>query len=291
MNRLQLTIASAPLKQESVDLPQPLRPGPGSTPPAWARVVMPLSMIFLTLSSWEGVTRFFHVQPYILPGPIAIGQSLVSDCSLLSSALGVTLEVTGLALLAAVFFGVLLALIMSQSAWLELMFFPYMVIMQVTPIIAIAPLLIIWVNNLKVGLLMCAWLVAFFPIVSNTVTGLKSTDRNLEDLLRLYGASRWQALWELRLPAAMPYFLAGLRISGGLALIGAIAAEFVAGTGGQGSGLAFQILQAGYQMNMPRLFAALALISMAGLGIHLALNYVSHLVLRRWHESALQRER
>jgi NitT/TauT family transport system permease protein len=246
--------------------------------------VVPLGIIFTTLLIWEAAIRFLHTPPYILPSPLLIGQTLLSDWGLLSSALWVTLEVTGLALLAAVFFGVLLALIMSQSVWLELMFFPYMIIMH------IAPLIILWVNNLKVGLLVCAWLVAFFPIVSNTVTGLKSTDRHLEDLFKLYGATPWQTLWELRLPAAMPYFLAGLRISGGLSLIGTIAAEFVAGTGGQGSGLAFQILQAGYQMNIPRLFAALALISIAGLGIHLSLSYVSHLVLRRWHESALKRE-
>jgi NitT/TauT family transport system permease protein len=268
-----------------------LNAAPVFAPPKWALLVVPLGMILITLLIWEGAIRLFHVPPYILPGPIQIGQTLLSDWGLLSSALCVTLEVTGLALLAAVFFGVLLALVMSQSAWLELMFYPYMIVMQVTPIIAIAPLIILWVNNLKAGLLVCAWLVAFFPIVSNTVTGLKSTDRHLEDLFKLYGASPWQTLWELRLPAAMPYFLAGLRISGGLSLIGAIAAEFVAGTGGQGSGLAFQILQAGYQMNMPRMFAALALISIAGLGIHLSLSYVSHLVLRRWHESALKRER
>jgi NitT/TauT family transport system permease protein len=256
-----------------------------------ARVAVPLGMVFVTLFIWETAIRFFHVQPYILPGPIAIAQALISDWSLLFHALEITLQVTALALLAAVVLGVALALIMSQSAWLELMFFPAMVIMQVTPIIAIAPLIILWMNNLKMGLLACAWLIAFFPIVSNTMTGLKSTARTLEDLFKLNGASRWQTLWQLRLPSAMPYFLAGLRISGGLSLIGAIAAEFVAGTGGQGSGLAFQILQAGYQMNMPRLFAALVLISAAGLAIHLLLTYVSHLTLRRWHESALKRER
>jgi NitT/TauT family transport system permease protein len=165
-----------------------------------------------------------------------------------------------------------------------------MVVMQVTPIIAIAPLVILWVNNLKLGLLVCAWLIAFFPIVSNTMMGLKSADHSLEDLFQLYGSSGWQTLWRLRLPTALPYFLAGLRISGGLSLIGAIAAEFVAGTGGQGSGLAFQILQAGYQMNMPRLFAALFLISAAGLVIYLALAGISHLALRHWHESARRRE-
>jgi NitT/TauT family transport system permease protein len=277
--------------EEEISTPQSALGRRRNGPAKWARLLVPLVTLGLTLAAWEIIVRACHVHPYILPGPITIIESLVADWGLLSHAWEVTLEVTGLALLAAVALGVCLALVMSLSPWFELMFFPYMIIMQVTPIIAIAPLLILWVDNLTVGLVMCAWLVAFFPIVSNTMTGLKSADRHLEDLFKLYGASRWQTLWQLRLPAAMPYFLAGLRISGGLSLIGAIAAEFVAGTGGQGSGLAFQVLQAGYQMDMPRLFAALFLISATGLTINLVLTYVSYLALRRWHETALERER
>jgi NitT/TauT family transport system permease protein len=160
------------------------------------------------------------------------------------------------------------------------------VILQVTPIVAIAPLIIIWVDNIQVALLICAWIVAFFPILSNTTVGLNSTDRNLVDLFRLYGASPWQVLWRLRLPTAMPYFLAGLRISGGLSLIGAIVAEFVAGSGGRASGLAYRILEAGYQLQIPLMFAALVLVSGTGIVIFLALSLLSHLLLRRWHESA-----
>jgi NitT/TauT family transport system permease protein len=160
------------------------------------------------------------------------------------------------------------------------------VILQVTPIVAIAPLIIIWVDDVRAALLICAWIVAFFPILSNTTVGLNSTDRNLLDLFRLYGASRWQVLWRLKLPSAMPYFLAGLRISGGLALIGAIVAEFVAGTGGAASGLAYRILESGYQLQIPRMFAALVLVSGTGIAIFMALSLLSHLLLRHWHESA-----
>jgi NitT/TauT family transport system permease protein len=255
------------------------------------RAALPAAVALLALALWEGVVRAFHVPAFVVPGPLAIGHALASDWPLLSRALWVTLEVTALALLTAVVLGVLLAVIMSQSAWLERTLFPVMVLMQVTPIIAIAPLIILWVSNLKVGLLICAWLIAFFPIVSNTTMGLKSADRGLEDLLSLYGASWWQRFRYMRMPSAVPYFLAGLRISGGLALVGAVAAEFVAGTGGQGSGLAFRILEAGYTMNIPRMFAALALISATGLAIHVTLSFLSHLCLRRWHESALGRER
>jgi NitT/TauT family transport system permease protein len=160
----------------------------------------------------------------------------------------------------------------------------------VTPIVAIAPLIIIWVNDTRIALLICAWIVAFFPILSNTTLGLNSADHNLLNLFQLYGASRLQMLRYLRLPAAMPYFLGGLRISGGLALIGAVVAEFVAGTGGQASGLAYRILESGYQLQIPKMFAALFLISLSGICIFLVLTAVSHLALRKWHESALRRE-
>jgi NitT/TauT family transport system permease protein len=256
-----------------------------------ARTAVAAGVALVLLAAWEGIVRHYHVPPFVMPGPVAIARALVADWALLSHALWVTLEITALALATAVVLGVLLSVVMSQSEWFETTLFPYLVILQVTPIIAIAPLIILWISNLKVGLLICAWLIAFFPIVANTTMGLKSADRGLEDLFKLYGASRWQTFRYMRMPGAVPYFLAGLRISGGLALIGAVAAEFVAGTGGQGSGLAFRILEAGYTMNIPRMFAALALISATGLVIHLVLTYVSHLCLRRWHESALKRER
>jgi NitT/TauT family transport system permease protein len=156
--------------------------------------------------------------------------------------------------------------------------------------VAVAPLIIIWVDNTTAALLICAWIVAFFPILSNSTLGLNSADRNLGELFRLYGASRWQSLLYLRLPSALPYFLAGVRISGGLALIGAVVAEFVAGAGGRESGLAYRILESGYRLDIPRMFAALALISAAGIAIYGLLAGVSHLLLRRWHESALARE-
>lgn len=255
-----------------------------------ARIVAPLLTGLLMLALWEGLVRAMAIPPYILPGPILVAKTLVSDWGTLSPALVVTLTITLQALLAAVVVGVLLALLFSLSRWIELSLFPYAIILQVTPIVAIAPLIIAWVDDVSVSLLICAWLVAFFPILSNTVLGLRSVDRNLLDLFQLYGSSRWRTLVDLRLPAALPYFLGGLRISGGLALIGAVVAEFVAGSGGRESGLAYRILESGYQLKIPRMFAALVLISAAGIAIYLLLSLVSHLLLRRWHESALKEE-
>ena len=255
-----------------------------------ARIVAPVVMGIVMLALWEAVVRVAAIPPYVLPGPILVAKTLVSDWGTLWPALVVTLSITLQALLAAVLVGVLLALLFSLSRWIEFSLFPYAIILQVTPIVAIAPLIIAWVDDVNVSLLICAWLVAFFPILSNTVLGLRSVDRNLLDLFELYGASRWRVLVDLRLPAALPYFLGGLRISGGLALIGAVVAEFVAGSGGRESGLAYRILESGYQLKIPRMFAALVLISLAGIAIYLLLSLLSHLLLRRWHESALAEE-
>jgi NitT/TauT family transport system permease protein len=242
------------------------------------------------LGLWEFIVWKAEVPYYILPGPWRIVRTLIADWGTLSGSLWITLQITGLALLAAVLLGGLLSILFTQSKWLEFSLFPYAIILQVTPIVAIAPLIIIWVNDTLLSLLICAWIVAFFPILSNTILGLNSADHNLINLFQLCGASRWQTLRYLRLPAALPYFLGGLRISGGLALIGAVVAEFVAGSGGTASGLAFRILEAGYQLKIPRMFAALAMVSGAGIVIFLVLSLISHLLLRRWHESAIRRE-
>lgn len=255
-----------------------------------ARFVAPLVMGLVMLGLWEVLVRAMAIPQYILPGPVVVAKTLVSDWSTLWPALVVTLSITLQALLAAVLVGVSLAVLFSLSRWIELSLFPYAIILQVTPIVAIAPLIIAWVDDVNLSLLICAWLVAFFPILSNTVLGLRSVDRNLLDLFELYGASRWRTLVDLRLPAALPYFLGGLRISGGLALIGAVVAEFVAGSGGRESGLAYRILESGYQLKIPRMFAALVLISLAGIAIYLVLSLLSHLLLRRWHDSALNEE-
>jgi NitT/TauT family transport system permease protein len=242
------------------------------------------------LCAWEAMVRIKGIPSYILPGPLLIVQTLISDWGTLSEALLITLRITFAALIAAVTVGVALAVIFTQSKWLEKSLFPYAVILQVTPIVAIAPLIIIWVGDVKLSLLICAWIVAFFPILSNTIIGLNSADHNLINLFQLYGATRWQMLRYLRLPAALPFFLAGLKISGGLALIGAVVAEFVAGSGGSASGLAYRILESGYQLRIPRMFAALLLISLSGIAIFFVTSVIAYFALRHWHESAVVRE-
>jgi NitT/TauT family transport system permease protein len=253
--------------------------------------LLPLAIMIVAIWLWDRICVWNEIPRYILPRPTEVLQTLVSDWPLLFSSLLVTLKITFLSLALAVLGGVGLAVLFAQSKWVEMSFFPFAIVLQVTPIVAIFPLINIYVDNQTAKLLLCSWIVAFFPILSNTTLGLNSVDRNLIDLFRLNGASRFQELFHLRLPSAMPYFLGGLKIAGGLSLIGAVVAEFVAGAAGQSSGLASRIIESGYRLNAPRLFAALILVSFTGIVIFLVLSLVSHLVLRRWHESALKQER
>ena len=253
--------------------------------------VLPIAIMVLAIFLWDRIVVWNGIPHYILPRPVNVLEAFVDDWQLLLSSLLTTLRITGLSLLLAVVGGVGLAVLFAQSKWVEMSFFPFAIVLQVTPIVAIFPLINIYVDNQTAKLLLCAWIVAFFPILSNTTLGLNSVDRNLRDLFKLNGATRWQELWHLRLPAAMPYFLGGLKIAGGLALIGAVVAEFVAGSSGQSSGLASRIIEAGYRLKTARLFAALILISFTGIVIFMATTWISHMVLRRWHESALKQER
>ncbi len=254
------------------------------------RWALPAIFLVASLWLWDRLVVWNEIPHYVVPRPGLVLSTLASDWEILVSALGVTLTTTILALAVAVAGGVGIAVLFAMSRLVKMSLFPYAVVLQVTPIVAIAPLIFIYVDSRLAGLLICAWIVAFFPILSNTTLGLNSVDHNLRDLFRIHGASRRQQLLLLMVPSALPYFLGGLRIAGGLALIGAIVAEYVAGTGGVGTGLASTILEAGYRLNIPRMFAALLLIAATGVLIFAALSLLSHLLLHRWHDSAVRPE-
>lgn len=254
------------------------------------RVIIPILMVLALLGLWQAIVTINAIPPYILPGPVLVAQSLVKDWGTLFPALMVTTQITLISLALALAGGVGFAVFLVQSRWIETAFYPIAVILQVTPIVAIAPLILIYAPSTQVALLICAFLVAFFPILSNMVQGLKSVDHNLLNLFDLYGASRWQTLLYLKLPASLPYFMTGLRIGGGLALIAAVVAEFAAGSAGAGSGLAFRLLESQYRLNIPRLFAALFMLSVLGVIIFMLTSFIAWLSLHRWHESSLKRE-
>jgi len=255
----------------------------------WARRLLPPLVGLLFLLAWEGAVTAWNIPPFVLPPPSAVAKALWNDAPLLLASSWITLIITVQAFLLALTSGVALAVLFKQSRALEAALYPYAVILQVTPIVAIAPLVVIWVGyeRVNLSLLILAWIVAFFPVLSNSTAGLAAVDPNLRDLFRLYGAGRWQVLWRLQLPSALPYILAGAKISGGLALIGAVVAEFVAGSG-TATGLAWRVIEAGNRLNMPRLFAALVLLSVLGILIFAALTWVQGLLLRRWHPGATE---
>jgi len=253
-------------------------------------LALPLLLGVAVLAFWQWAVRARGIPVYVLPAPSDIARALAANFTSLMTSLAFTLTVTVEAFLVALAAGVALAIAFSQSRLLERMLYPYAVILQVTPVVAIAPLILIWVgfDHVQTALVLIATLVAFFPILSNTALGLKSADFNLVDLMRLYGASRWQILWRLRLPTALPFLLGAMKIAGGLALIGAVVAEFVAGSG-TATGLAWRIVEAGYRLEIATMFAALALLALLGIAIFAALSALERLLLRRWHESALIR--
>jgi len=252
-------------------------------------VAAPLCMLGIVLLAWEVIVRAAAIPPYVVPAPSLVFTILINDAGLLFDSLLVTLGITFQAFALAAIGGIALGIAFNLWRGVERSLYPFAVVLQVTPIVAIAPLLLIYLPQ-PLAVLACAWIVAFFPVLANTTLGLNSVDHNLLALFQLHKASRWQVLWYLKLPAALPQMLAGLRIAGGLSLIGAVVAEIAAGSAGAGSGLAYRIAESGYRLNIPRMFAALLLLSAAGVAIYFLLAGLSHLALRRWHESALQRE-
>ncbi|MDE5117137.1 MAG: ABC transporter permease [Trichodesmium sp. St2_bin2_1] len=254
-------------------------------------IIAPLILGIIVLLTWEISVRVMNIPPYLLPGPILVLKTMIQEWNELLTSLLITIKITVVALAVAVVSGILISMLFAQNKLIERSLFPYAVILQTTPIVAISPLIIIWLrDNTFAALILCAWIVAFFPIISNTTLGLNSVDKNLSDMFKLYGASPWQTLIYLRFPSALPYFLGGLRISGGLALIGAVVAEFVAGTGGSRSGIAYQILMSSYNLQIPRMFAALFLTTGLGIAIFLLFTVLSDSLLKDWHESVTNKD-
>lgn len=251
---------------------------------AMLRYAAPGVFGILLLLFWQWVCVASHVPPYLVPTPLDIAHQLFHQAPSLLAALWVTFKVTLFAFLLSIVLGVMIALLMVQHRSIENCLMPYAVLLQVTPVVAIAPLIIIWIKNTDLALVVCATMVCIFPIISNTMLGLRSVSPGLNDLFRVLNASKWQILIRLRIPAALPYFFGGLRISSGLALIGAVVAEFVAGGSGTGAGLAYQILQAGLQLNIPLMFAALCLIALLGIAQYGFMIWLSRIVLGRWSD-------
>jgi NitT/TauT family transport system permease protein len=254
------------------------------------RIAYPLALAVVLVGAWQALVVGLDLKPYLVPSPLLMMKTLVANFGAFMGALAVTLKVTLLAFIVAVVAGVVISFLFVQSRLIETTLFPYAILLQVTPIVAVAPLIIIWVKNPTAAMVLCASLVALFPIIANTTLGLRSVDADLQAYFRMNGATRWQTLRRLRIPSALPYFFGGLRISSGLALIGAVVAEFVAGTGGTRAGLAYQVLQAGFMLDIPRMFAALLLISLTGVVLFVVMAWLTRRYIGRWHASETSRD-
>lgn len=286
----------APAPSPAVIAPAPSQPPRRAAPvpllrqPRAQRVLLPVLVGLVLIGAWQALVVGMELPPYLVPSPALMMKTLFTDWATLGMALLVTLKITVLSFVVATVVGVLISFVFVQSRLIETALFPYAVLLQVTPIVAVAPLIIIWVKDPTASLVICATLVALFPIISNTTLGLRSIDPDLQAYFKMNRASRLQTLVRLRIPSALPYFFGGLRISSGLALIGAVVAEFVAGTGGAATGLAYQILMAGYQLNIPRMFAALLLISLTGVALFALMAWATKAALGSWHASELSQD-
>ena len=245
-------------------------------------------IIIFVFVLWEVLTHALNIKWYLLPPPSMILGSIFQNFSSLMESMLVTLKVTLIALLMSVLISVSLAILFYLSKILERSMMPITVVLQVTPIIAIAPLISIWVDSSEMATLICAFLVAFFPLLTNTITGLKSTEKNHLDLMRLYRANKFELLRFVVLPNALPYFLSGLKVSTGLALIGAIVGEFVIGPISGHSGLAYRIIESGYQLEIPKMFSSVFLISIMGIVLYNIVRLLSYYILKNWHSSYSQ---
>lgn len=247
------------------------------------QLLAPVALILVLLAGWEIAVRALAVPAYFLPGPIAIGKALAADLPALLRSAWNTLAMALLALLAASLLAQALAFTVALSPMLERAVRPLAVVLQVTPVVALAPLVLIWAGLDHPGraIIALAAVVAFFPIFSGALTGLKAADPDLERVFDLYGASRLQRLVRLRLPSAVPFLLEGHKVAAGLAVIGAVVAEFVAGSGGA-QGLAWRILEAGNRLQTARMFAALVMLGILGAVLHAALEAAEKAGLNWW---------
>lgn len=250
---------------------------------------LPFAVAVLVLGAWQWCVAHWQVPPYVLPAPLAIATAFLNNFASLMAALAATFLITIAGFVGAVAAALALAILFSQSRLIERSLYPYAVILQVTPVVAIAPLIMIWIGfeRIDLALALLAGLIAFFPVLTSTMLGLKSVDFNLLDLARLYGASRWQRLWKVQLPSALPYLLSGMKTGGVIALIGEVTAEFAAGSG-TASGLAWRITESSNRLEIATTFAALGLLAVLGVAIFAALSLLEWALLRRWHESVLR---
>lgn len=249
-------------------------------------LALPVAALVIFLALWVALVEMFHPAPYLYPTPGSIGSALHDNWQLLLESTLNTLQGAVWAFVLSALLGGLISLLLSAVPVLYKALFPFTVIIQTIPIIAVAPIILIWFGVGMPSIVACALIIAIFPVIANTTTGLRSTDESLRQLFTLYGATPWQTLIKLRLPFALPYFFAGLRIAAGAAVVGSVVGEYMAGMGGKHGGLGFLIAETASRLQMSTLFCAALASALLGIAFFVAISSVSTYFLSSWHESA-----
>ena len=250
-------------------------------------VVNALAVFAGLLVLWQLVLWIFKVPSFMLPSPLAVARAVVRRYPSLLNSLAITAEESAGGLIASIVIGVVIALFFAQSRWVRKMFYPYTLLLQTVPIIAIAPLILMWVGAGEPAVTLIAFIISLAPIIANTTQGLISVEENLVDLFLMHNATQGQVLFKLRLPSAVPSLFVGIRIASGIAVIGAITGELYAGSSrvGQG-GLGYSILYAYSQLQTDYLFALVLAAIVLGFGFLVVVMFLEWYFLHRWHESA-----
>lgn len=247
--------------------------------------------LILFLVVWQSVIFFSGLKPFVLPGPLDVIASFGENTQQLLEAAWFTLQSSTVSFVLVIVLGTAVSFALASSKFVEKAFYPYAVMLQSTPVIAIAPIIIIWFGFGFGSIIVISVIIGIFAVIANTTQGLISVENNLQNLFKLYGASSNQTLWKLRLPFALPYMVTGWRIASAQVVIGAIVGEYMAGAGGaNGGGLGIMIAVTAARLQTPLLFASALTSAFMGIGFFLIVNYIGYLLLKNWHESVLQHE-
>ncbi|USK61418.1 ABC transporter permease [Peribacillus asahii] len=251
----------------------------------------PIIALIAFLSLWQSIPALLGIKPFILPKPTDVLHAALTDWHLLWPAIQITVIESIIGFLLSATIGIFVSILLASSKVLEISIYPYAIILQTIPVVAIAPIVVIWFGAGFNAIVIISFLIGFFPVISNTLMGLNSVDKNMGELFTLYNASKWKKMWKLRIPSAMPYIMAGLKVSCTLSIVGAIVGEYVAGIGGGKGGLGYAITVAAIQLKTPYLFACGIASALLGIGFYLLVSLIAHLMLRSWHESAMKVEK
>lgn len=248
----------------------------------------PIVAFVVVVALWQLIPSWLGMKPFILPKPTDVAKAAAEDWPILWEAVRITIIESVIGFLLSAVIGIGISVLLASSVILERSIYPYAIILQTIPVVAVAPLVVIWFGAGYNSIVVIAFLIGFFPVISNSLMGLNSVDKQMDELFTLYNASKWQKMWKLRLPAALPYMMAGLKISCTLSIVGAIVGEYVAGIGGGKGGLGYAITIAAVQMKTPFLFACGITAALLGISFYLVVSLISKRMLGYWHESAMK---